>query len=276
MAWPSRRDDPRIVPSIAQESGLFTPDAMIWKVTRESVVILGGSSAILLQLAHPKVAAGVRDHSYFRTDPIGRLRRTYDLTLDLVFGTQSQMVQAVERINRRHRGVQGPTYSATDPELLLWVQATLVYSALTAYRAFVGPLSEAERDQYYQDTKEIGALLGVPRALYPPRIADFDQYFNQMLASGAVAVGEDARVVTETLLHLRFPLVGGVPLKPLKLIATGLLPPVLRAQYGLPWGPAQRAAFRVCRRVLRTVVPVAPSLIRTLPPARLAYRRLAA
>ncbi len=247
---------------------------MIWRVTRESVVVLGGSCAVLMLLAHPSVAAAVRNHSDVRSDPVGRLRRTYDLTLDLVFATRSGAIQAIERINRRHSAVRGPTYAASDPELLLWVQACLVYSALTSYRAFVGPLSQPERDRYYQDTKEIGVLLGVPRALYPPSIADLDEYLARMLTGGATAVGEDARIVADMLFHVSFPIVGRIPLGPLTLIASGLMPATLREEYRLPWGPVQRAAFRACRRILRTVVPVAPNRVRTLPPARAASRRM--
>lgn len=262
------------MPSIVQEPGLFTPDTTIWKVTRESVVVLGGSCAVLMLLAHPSVAAAVRNHSDVRRNPVARLRRTYDLTLDLVFATRSGAIQAIEQINRRHRAVRGPAYAADDPELLLWVQACLVYSALTSYQAFVGPLSPRERDQYYQDTKEIGVLLGIPRALYPPSIADLDEYLARMQTDGTTIVAEDARIVTDLLFHVRFPIVGRIPLGPLRLIASGLMPATVRDQYRLPWGPFQRATFRATRRFLRTVVRVAPHRIRTLPPARAASLRM--
>ena len=118
--------------SLNEDLGLFGPDSVIWRVNRESAVALAGSCAILMQFAHPQVAAGVRDHSRYQVDPIRRLRRTLDLTMAIVFGPRATAMEAVRAINTRHHGVRGPGYSAMDPELLLWVHATLVYAAATA------------------------------------------------------------------------------------------------------------------------------------------------
>src|SRR5213594_226978 len=133
--------------SIIEDQGLFGPESAIWRVNRESAVTLGGTCALLMQLAHPRVAAGVRDHSRFEEDTVGRLRRTLDLTMTIVFGSRSAAMHAI-----------------------------LFYSGLQAYRAFVGPLSAADRNGYYQDTKEIGILLGIPRQMYPSNIDAFDAY----------------------------------------------------------------------------------------------------
>src|SRR2546428_1495198 len=178
--------------SLNEDRGLFGPDSMIWQVNREGVVALAGTCAILMQFAHPKVAAGVRDHSSFEIDPVGRLRRTFDLTLAWVFGSRHQVVEAARIVNRRHDAVLGAGYSAKDPELLMWVQATLVYAAIRAYRSFVGPLTDAEADQYYQETKEIGILLGIPREMYPSGLKEFDDYLEAMIVGGEVSVNEDA------------------------------------------------------------------------------------
>jgi len=246
---------------------------MIWRVNQESVVVLGGMTALLLQFAHPLVAAGVRDHSDFRSDPTGRLLRTYRLTLNLVFGTREQALESAREINRRHRTVQGPDYSATDPELLLWVQATLIYSALGAYSEFVGPLGENERDGYYQDTKRLGALLGVPPASYPKDIRAFDEYFAEMI-DGPVRVTGDARSLANALLRLRIGAVPRVLFRPLVILTAGLLPPAVRDAYGLAWGRTSQSAFRLARGVLRALDGMAPPLLRELPPARLARRRV--
>src|ERR1700736_5787584 len=135
--------------SLKEDRGLFGPDSVIWRVNRESAVALAGTCAILMQFAHPKVAAGVREHSRYQVDPVGRLRRTLDLTMAIVFGPRPAAMEAVRAINSRHRTVRGPGYSAMDPALLLWVHGTLVYSAIRGYRALVGPLTDAEADQYY-------------------------------------------------------------------------------------------------------------------------------
>src|SRR2546421_12529615 len=181
--------------SLNEDRGLFGPDSMIWQVNRESAVALAGSCAILMQLAHPKVAAGVRDHSSYQVDAVGRLRRTLDLTMAIVFGPHPVARNAIRAINARHRTVRGPGYSAMDPELLLWVHATLVYSAIRGYRALVGPLSAADADRYYQDTKEIGVLLGIPREMYPARVEAFDAYLHRMIDGDVLAVSADARQI---------------------------------------------------------------------------------
>src|SRR3984893_1840429 len=190
--------------SLNEDHGLFGPDTIIWRVNRESAVTLAGTCAILMQLAHPQVAAGVRDHSSYQVDAAGRLRRTLELTMAIVFGPRPAAMQAVRTINSRHRAVRGPGYAATDPQLLLWVQATLVYSAIHGYRSLVGPLSDAEADRYYQDTKEIGVLLGVPRQLYPASVEAFEAYLQGMIDRQEVAVGADARRMSEGVLHPEF------------------------------------------------------------------------
>jgi uncharacterized protein (DUF2236 family) len=183
-------------------------------------------------------------------------------------------MEAVRAINARHRSVRGPGYSAMDPELLLWVHATLVFSAIRGYRVLVGPLTDAEADQYYQDTKEIGVLLGIPHALYPARVDAFEAYLERMIDSREVAVGEDARRMAELVLRPSFRGVPRLAFAPLTVITAGLLPPALRQGYGLKWGATQRAAFAACRTALPRVVAIAPEPVRWLPPARDAYRRI--
>lgn len=247
---------------------------MIWRVNREAAVTLAGTCAILMQFAHPGVAAGVRDHSQFETDPTGRLRRTFDLTLAWVFGDREQALDAARTVNRRHDTVQGPGYSAKDPDLLLWVQATLVYSAIRGYRSFVGPLSAVEADGYYQDTKTIGTLLGIPPSIYPSTLDRLREYLHAQIADGIVHVGDDARRMGDMVLQPRFPGVPRVAFTPLKTITAGLLPATLREQYGFRWNRGDRLIFATCNRVLPYVLRVTPAAFRYLPPARHAYRRL--
>jgi uncharacterized protein (DUF2236 family) len=227
-----------------------------------------------MQFAHPKVAAGVRDHSRFQDDPAGRLRRTFDLTLAWVFGSRDEAIEAVRIVNRRHDTVRGPGYSARDPELLMWVQATLVYSAIRAYRGFVGPLTDAEADQYYQDTKEIGVLLGIPRGMYPASLSEFQAYIDEMMDRGEVTVGDDARRLGAIVLQPKFPGVPRMAFTPLRTVTAGLLPQRIRAQYGLKWGRLERATFAACETMLPRLLPITPKAVRFLPPARQAYRRL--
>ena len=260
--------------SIIEDQGLFGPESPIWRVNRESAVTLGGTCAILMQLAHPRVAAGVRDHSRFEEDTVGRLRRTLDLTMTIVFGSRRAAMDAVRSINARHRTVNGPGYSALDPELLMWVHATLVYSGLRAYQAFVGPLSAADRNGYYQDTKEIGILLGIPRQMYPANIEAFDAYLDALIEGGELRVGDGARQMGWRVLRPSIRRVPRIAFAPMQVITAALLPPRLRDEYGLAWGPAQRVTFSAFRVGLVGLVALAPAPIRWLPYARHAYRRL--
>src|SRR2546429_8870108 len=121
--------------SLNEDPGLFGPHSILWRVNRESAVTLAGTCAILMQFAHPKVAVGVRDHSRYQVDAAGRLRRTLDLTLALVFGPRPPAMEAVPAPNPPpHRG-RGPGHSPPGPGLLFWGPAPLGYSAIRGSRA---------------------------------------------------------------------------------------------------------------------------------------------
>src|SRR6516165_7519627 len=141
----------------APEAGLWLhpPGSITWGIGREAVLLLGGGRALLLQLAHPAVAAGVAEHSDFRSRPLRRLLRTLKLTLSLSFGTRAQALAAARTINRTHQRVRGPGYEATDPRLLLWVHTTLVESTFATHAAFIRPLSVEERAAYYRESQVV-------------------------------------------------------------------------------------------------------------------------
>src|SRR5687767_14639148 len=130
---------------------------MMWRVSRESsIMLLGGRAASLLQIAHPLVAAGVADHSDYRTDAYGRLRRTLDAMYTIVFESEDEARETVAHIEHIPSFVKGTSpdgveYSALDPKLKMWVQATLVSTSVKVYRHFVGSLSEDDIEQYYRD-----------------------------------------------------------------------------------------------------------------------------
>ena len=157
------RHDARILCSLREVNTLPGPGSISWRVNREAALLLGGGRALLMQVAHPQVAAGVADHSDFQRDPLARLNRTMELSLALTFGSPAEVRGAARQINRTHERVTGAGYQALDPGLLLWVHATLIDSALLTYRTFIGPLSRDEAEAYYQEAKPIGALLGIPR-----------------------------------------------------------------------------------------------------------------
>src|ERR671935_2647144 len=131
---------------------MFGPGSLTWRVNGESVLLLGGGRALVLQVAHPKVAAGVAEFSDYREDPWGRLYRTLDTTLKIVFGdapTSRAASESLRRVHERVRGVddRGEPYRALDPELLLWVHATLIDTSLTVYERYVAPLTAREKSR---------------------------------------------------------------------------------------------------------------------------------
>src|SRR5437588_8729022 len=169
-------------------AGLFPDDAIIRRVNRENVLLLGGGRALLMQLAHPKVAAGVDEHSDFRARPMYRLRGTIRMVMAIVFGERETALAAARSVNRVHGRVVGDGYRALDPDLLMWVHATLVDTALVTYETFVRRLDGDDREVFYQEMKVLGELLGIPRDRFPDRHTDFQSYLQRMTGGGPVTV----------------------------------------------------------------------------------------
>lgn len=253
------------------------------KINRERVVVLGWGRAILLQLAHPLVAAGVGDHSHFADRRLSRLQRlhaTVGAMLDFTFGTEERVSSTAARINAIHDRVNGrlhdPTggyragtpYSATDPGLLLWVHATLLDSVPLAYEQFVGRLDEAQKDAYCAEAASTGRRLRIPGGMLPLSAAELASYMAGMLASGQLEVTPTARRVAHGLLYppLLDPTRPGAWLN--RLATLGLLPPIVRHEYGFPWTSFHERAFRVVRTVLPRLLHVTPGFLRFWPEAR--------
>jgi len=247
------------------QPGLYSEGSITRRINRENVLLLGGGRALLMQLAHPSVAAGVDDHSDFRTHPVRRLRRTIRMTMAIVFGDGDTALAAARAVNGVHARVRGDDYHALDPELLLWVHATLVDSALVTYATFVQPLTDRERDEFYQESKLLGELLRIPGDAFPKSIADFDRYVAEMIASGRVSVTDRARALGRLVLRPQLPLLPGPAMIPFEIVTAGLLPQSLREQYDLAWGPAQRRAFRIATATVPRVVKFTPQLLRVWP-----------
>jgi uncharacterized protein (DUF2236 family) len=245
--------------------GLYPEDSITRRVNRENVLLLGGGRALLMQLAHPKIAAGVDEHSDFRSHPVRRLRRTVRMTMAIVFGDEPTARAAAQTVNRVHDRVRGEDYHAVDPDLLLWVHATLVDSALVTYATFVQPLRPAEREEFYQESKLLGELLLIPRDRFPARVRDFDAYVERMIQKGPVKVDVRARALGRLVLRPRIRLLPGAAMIPFEIVTAGLLPPVLRDDYGLAWGAAQQRAFRVAVAAVPRMVKLTPPVLRVWP-----------
>jgi len=156
---------------------LFPPSSVFWRVNRELASGLAGPRAVLMQIAHPLVAAGVADHSRFRKQRFARLYRTSMAAAAITFGSRELALRVIRSINRKHEKVHGTLrtqsgifppgtpYDANDPELKLWVLSTITDSTLLTYESFVGPLTDRDREEYYRDS-----LLARRAAIPPPTL----------------------------------------------------------------------------------------------------------
>ncbi len=259
--------------------GYYAESSLTRRVTRERALLLGGPRALVLQLAHPLVAAGVADHSGFAADPLSRLRRTLDSTMAMVFGTREQADTAAARINHVHEFVHGKLpedagryaagtpYDAKAPDLLLWVHATLVDTTFTVYTRFVGALTEGEIEDAYEESKIAARLLGTPDDVIPARYSDFRTYFDGMVATELAAAPFQRAVVHDVL----WPSIGIVPSKlfwPAVALTTELLPPRVRELFGLELTPSRHRVAMLMRIAVRGMLPVLPRVIREQPQAR--------
>ena len=264
---------------------LVDPAGVYWRVNRESFLLLGGGAALLLQLAHPLVAAGVADHSGFREEPVRRLYRTIRTMQDIVYENRATALEASRRVKRVHAAVRGTLtegtpvfpagtpYRAADPELLLWVHATLLVTALTTYEEFLPPLDARERERFYQESKPVARVLGLQDSALPRDFTAFQTYFNDMISGPTLYLTPTARTLAEQVIHPPiswFPRVAG---DALSVATAALLPGEVRELYGLRWGPRRRFAWRLLRRSLKETLPFMPNVVRAGRHARRGERR---
>jgi len=290
------------------QGGFYGPGSEAWHLNREAMLLLGaGPRALLLQLAHPLVAEGVAEHSDFRSDPWARLAGTLRSYLRIVYGTATEARSEIRRLNELHRDVRGPVrdalararhgerYHARDPDLSLWVHATLIDSTIVAYEQWIEPLSEARRAAYYEETLPVGRAFGIPASLLPPDLEAFEAYWATTLGpDGPIEVGDTARELADGVLHP--PL--GPALAPLGSLADGvgpwldaipsaaygwllwpsigLLPARIRDGYRLRWGWRERLVAGWLVGTWRAWRPLLPSSFRQMPQALAADRRIEA
>jgi uncharacterized protein (DUF2236 family) len=259
----------------------YRPGDVSWKVGREPTVGLASSAALLLQVCHPSVAAGVHQFSDFERQPWTRLWRTLDIVLKLAFGTPEVSAEQERVLRRMHERVKGTTdagvpYNALDPTLQLWVWATLAWGALEAYERVFGRLSDAERERYYQEQKLLAYGSGVSVGMCPETYADFRRYFDGMVRDEL----EETNVAKNVLrLGMRPPIFW--PLRPIigrvNRLSLGLLPDPLRDRLlnaaGHPWTEKEERALRGLLARNRFAVRIIPRRIRELPTAYLVSRK---
>ena len=264
----------------ARDAGLFGPGSMAWRIDGEVLVLAGGTCALLMQLAHPAVAAAVEQHSDFRADPFARLRRTLTASYAVAFGSVPQSEAAIRRVNAIHAAVRGhipesgAAYQATDPALLLWVHATLIDTALRVYGRYVAPLTPEEEQAYHAEARQVAIRMGVPSSSVPDTLAELRDEMARMMADAIVRVDATARSLAP---YVRYP--KRYPPRALwdvaHLVSDSVLPEPIRRGYGIRWSPAREAGMQRLAGVSRRVVPLLPTVLRRAPQARRAERRAA-
>ncbi|GIH78387.1 oxygenase MpaB family protein [Planobispora longispora] len=245
-------------------NGLFKDDDLIRLVAREGILIAAGGAASLLQTAHPKVAQGVYDHSYTAQDPLGRLRGTMQWVYAVSWGTREEAETLSAVVTRMHDKVTGPDYRANDPELQVWVAATLFATGVHVYESLFRKLSAAELAAYYEQSKVFATILGCPPELLPATYPDFRVYYADML--NTLEISDASRAVADQVLNpTALPWYTRPGLPAIRLITAGLMPEPIRRQYGWHWSPLRQARFTLLMRTLAAVYPRLPMRVRTLP-----------
>lgn len=264
------------------------PSSVAWHHAGDARAMFSAGTALLLQVAHPTVAGGVREFSDFKADPWGRLWRTLDYVNLLVYGGPQVAAgtgRAMREMHKRIKGVdpQGRRYHALEPEPYAWVHATLAYGIVVAHRRFGRPMSARDIETFWQEWRGLGRLLGIRERDLPETWAGFRAYVDRMVDERL----EDNDVVRDVLATLSEP--GAAPVTwlgdrtwraafapaghTLSLSTIALLPRGMRDKLGLELTAAQRAEVRALGALSRATTPVLPQSLRTMGPAYLKQRR---
>ena len=260
----------------------FDDTSMLRRVHREMAVAFSGPRALLMQATHPVAFEGFFAHTGALDKPYDRLRRTAQVLDTITFGARADADRATARVRAIHARVRGELaapagrfpagtpFAADDPELLLWVLATLVDSALVVYERYVRSLSHAERDAYWQDYRVVGRLFGLRDDEMPADIDAFDAYMRDMLDGPDLYVTSAAReLAVKIVLQPPVPLIRRPVLELVNFVTVGLLPAQLRRQYGLSWDPVRSLMLRGgAQYAKRVLLPLAPGRLRFVASAR--------
>jgi uncharacterized protein (DUF2236 family) len=238
-----------------------------WRIVSEPMVFAAGGRALLMQVAHPAVAAAVAEHSSFEEDPWRRLSGTMRVMLKMVFGSPAQSRRESRHLAQLHSNVSGRTpagkpYKASDPQLLTWVWATLVDTSLAAFERSRGRLEDRARERFYLEQKLVARACGVPSSLCPRSIVNFEEYLEAMIA-GELHVTSEAKVIAASVLEppLRRPF-GSLATGPFQLLTVGLLPDPLRHGYGFEWSGAHEELLGLWLLGTRFVNSFVPPFLR--------------
>jgi uncharacterized protein (DUF2236 family) len=264
--------------------GVFGPESVMWRVHREAALFLGAGRALLLQLAHPWVAAGVADQSQVFANPLGRFHRTFSTVYTMAFGTRDQAIGVARRLYRRHGAVvgtlpepagafpRGSAFSANQVDALRWVHATLVETAMLSHDLVLPPLTEAERERYWAEMRMFASLFGIPQQALPADWASFQAYVAGMMESDVLTVTPAARDIAQRIFSGEATWIG--PPRWFRALTAEKLPERLRIAFDLPFGRTEQHSAERARRWLRRTYPLLPDRLRTVGPYQEARARV--
>lgn len=265
-------------------AGVFGPDSVTWRIDREAVIFLGAGRALLLQLAHPWVAAAIAEHSRTLADPIGRFHRTFGIVFAMVFGSLDGALSSSRQLHRRHDMIvgempetvgpfaAGSRYCANDIPSLRWVHATLVETALMAHDLVLAPLSAEERERYWVESRMYGALFGLTADDLPADWTGFAAYTAEMTQSETLTVSMAAREIATQIFTGARPWLR--PPRWYRALTASMLPERLRAGFGFELDARDIRSADNALRWIRRVYPKLPDRLRYVGPYQEAQARL--
>ena len=263
------------------DPGYFGPQSMMWKINKEITVLFGGARALLMHAAHPLIAAGARQTSFYQRDPWKRLIRTLSLQNSVTFGTKKEADESAHRINKLHEVIKGKdpisqgTYDALDHEQLLWVHACLQISSIYFYEKTVKKLTTAEKDKYHEENMIAAELVLVDIKQMPTTHDELKEWVIMKSRE------KDYLLITDVAEDVK-DIIGGGPvpghIKPIwpfiAFTAFNTLPPEFKKIYGIQESKTKNLILAFNLKFLKITRPFLPPFFRLIAPARWAKQRL--
>ena len=263
------------------DPGYFGPDSMMWKVNKEITVLFGGARALLMHAAHPLIAAGARQTSFYQRDPWKRLIRTLSLQNSVTFGTKKEADESAFRINKLHEVINGKDkisggiYDALDQEQLLWVHACLQLSSIYFYEKTVKKLSEEEKNKYHMENMKSAELVLVDIKLIPKTHNELKNWVISKSKEKDYLILTDVAEDVKSIIKK-----GPVPMhiKPIwpfiAFTAFNTLPKEFQKIYGVEVSRMKKLILVFNLNLLKISRPLLPPFFRLIAPARWARQRL--
>ena len=263
------------------DPGYFGPNSLMWQVNKEITVLFGGARALLMHAAHPLIAAGARQTSFYQRDPWKRLIRTLSLQNSVTFGTKSEADESAHRINKLHEVINGEDevtggyYDALDHEQLLWVHACLQISSIFFYEKTVKKLSVEEKNKYHEENTVAAEMVLVNRKKMPSTHNELKEWVIEKSRE------QNYLRKTDVAMDVYDIIAGGpvpkhiTPIWPfIAFTAFNTLPKEFKEIYGIKQSKLKTAIVNLNLFILKTTRPLLPPFFRLIAPARWAKQRL--